>query len=134
MRARRWTSAVIALAFSAGLLAAGPAGALERLAYTPELAAEAARAGRPYVIHIHADWCSTCQAQLRIMERLADDPRFRDLLVIAVDYDRQTDIMRRYGASERSTIIAFFGALETGRIVAETRFEALTRFLLSAVE
>lgn len=36
-----------------------------------------------------------------------------------VNYDKQKDVMKRFGARERSTLIMFKGAKETGRIVFE---------------
>jgi thioredoxin 1 len=37
-----------------------------------------------------------------------------------VDYDRQKDLMKRFGVRDRSTLIMFKGAKEVGRLYSET--------------
>ena len=123
--------AVQALVLAVGVLAATSAGAFERLAFT-NAALNWAREQVSYVVFIHADWCTTCQAQDRVLERLADDPRLANLRIVVVDYDTQTHVMRFFNVSERSTFIAFNGEAEVARISGVTDREALERFLLAA--
>ncbi len=134
MRAKTWLAAVLVAIFGALLLGASAAGAMERLVYTNDSIAAVRASNEPYVIFIHAIWCTTCQAQDRVLEQLADDPRFANLKIVVVDYDNQTHIMRLFAASERTTLIAFRGTSEMGRVVAETNFERLRTFLLSAMQ
>lgn len=44
----------------------------------------------------------------------------RDMQVFRIDYDTQKPLWRRFGATQQSTLIAFRGRRETGRIAHET--------------
>ena len=55
-----------------------------------------------------------------LTDSLAGKPEYKDVLVLKLDYDGQKDDMRSLGAQNRSTLIAFKGAEETGRSVADT--------------
>ena len=131
-RSLRTVAGVILAA--AALLFSSQAGAFERLAYT-NATLEWARAGEgPYVVFVHADWCTTCRAQDRALEQLADDPRFFNLRIVVVDYDTQTHIMRFFNTPERSTFVAFRGTTETLRMSGVTSVEGVEAFLLRAME
>ena len=41
--------------------------------------------------------------------------------VLAIDFDTQKDVMRSFGATSRSTLIAFKGKTEVGRLVGDTK-------------
>lgn len=41
-------------------------------------------------------------------------------MIFRVDYDSQKDVMRRFKATDRSTLIVFKGSTETGRLHAVT--------------
>ena len=131
MRVRPFRLAVQALVLGIGLVAATGAGAFERLAFT-NAALTWAREQGTYIVFIHADWCTTCQAQDRVLERLADDPRLANLRIVVVDYDTQTHIMRFFNAPDRSTFIVFNGETEVRRISGVTDLEAIQQLLLAA--
>lgn len=131
MRVRPFRLAVQAFVLGIGLLAATSAGAFERLAFT-NAALTWAREQGTYIVFIHADWCTTCQAQDRVLERLADDPRLANLRIVVVDYDTQTHIMRFFNAPDRSTFIVFNGETEVRRISGVTDLEAIQQLLLAA--
>jgi thioredoxin 1 len=46
-----------------------------------------------------------------------------------VDYDRQKDLMKRFGARDRSTLILFKGNHEAGRLEWETSPKAIQALL-----
>lgn len=54
------------------------------------------------------------------MNSLYKQPRYAAVTHIRVDYDTQKDVMRRFGASDRSTLIMFRGKKEVGRLFGET--------------
>ena len=91
---------------------------------------EAAQAaGKPILIDIRADWCSTCARQKPIISQLSGKPKFKDLVVFEVDYDRQKSIVRALGARYQSTLIAFRGTTEVGRSVGDTRVAGIEALL-----
>ena len=107
-------AALVAPAFAAAARAATGAD------YTPAAFAAAQAAGKPILVHINASWCPTCAAQRPILSRLEARPECRDLQVFKVDFDTQKAAVRAFGARMQSTIIAFHGRTETGRLVGET--------------
>ena len=70
--------------------------AWERVPYSAEAVAEAQTSSVPFIIHVHAVWCSTCQAQDNVLAQLDSDPRFADLLIIRVHYDSKKHVMRLF--------------------------------------
>lgn len=134
MRAKAFVSAIRSVVFGAAVLAAGSAMAFERTPYTNALVAEARETGRPYVVFVHAVWCTTCQAQDRVLETLIDDPRFANLLIMTVDYDTKRNLMMLFNVPDRSIMVAFNGTTELGRLVYDTSAEGITAFLQFAVD
>ena len=115
-------------------LAAGGASAIEFRSYTPDAFAAAQEAGLSIVVDVHATWCPTCQAQRRIMEQLATDPRFDDVVVFTIDYDTEKAYMRMHRVSQRSTLIAFLGMVEYGRLYADTSYAGIEALFASILE
>jgi len=75
---------------------------------------------RPIVVDITATWCPTCAAQKPIIESLAADPAYAEMVIFDVDFDDQKDVVRDLGAQMQSTLIAYVGQAETGRSVGDT--------------
>lgn len=89
-----------------------------------DAAFEAAQAaGRPILVEVSAPWCPICRAQKPILAKLAADPRFKDLVILDIDFDSRKDVLRRFEARSQSTLIAFKGTREVGRSVGETQPE-----------
>ena len=109
-------SALVALVFAASL----PVGAAERLAYDTTAFADAQKAGKSIVVHVHAPWCPTCKAQKPIIEKLAAAPEFKDMVIFELDFDTGGEALKTLGVRSQSTLIAFKGATETGRSVGDT--------------
>lgn len=99
-----------------------------------QAAFEAAQAGgKPILIEVTAPWCPTCKAQKPILSDLTGRPDFADMVVLAVDFDSQKDVLRGLGATMQSTLIVFRGDRETGRSVGETDAAAIETLLRSAL-
>lgn len=114
---KRLAAATIAVCMT---MAAGMAQAIEVKPFEAASFEAAKSAGKSVVVDVTASWCSTCQAQKRIIGELAKKPEFADVLVLQVDVDTQKDEMRSLGAQNRSTLIAFSGDKETKRTVGDT--------------
>ncbi len=109
-------AALVALVFVTSL----PARAAERLAYDTAAFADAQKAGKSIVVHVHAPWCPTCKAQKPILEKLAAAPEFKDVVIFELDFDTGGEALKTLGVRSQSTLIAFKGATETGRSVGDT--------------
>ena len=77
------------------------------------------QSGQPVLIAIHADWCSTCRTQERVLQELLPQPEFKRIKMLRMDFDRQKESVRSFGVEYQSTLIAFKNGHEVGRITAE---------------
>ena len=121
------------LALAAGvalsLAAAGPAPAAEVKPFTTAAFDAAKAAGKPILIDVSAPWCPTCKAQHPILTNLEAQPKFKDLVVLDVDFDSQKDVLRTLGVRLQSTLIAFKGPQEMARSTGETARAPIARLL-----
>ena len=123
---------------AAGILAAVMLGSLPAIAadWKPFTQAEfsaAQKDGKPILVDVFAPWCPTCRAQKPILEELTAKPEFKDLVVLVVDFDRQTDDVRALKAQQQSTLIVYKGAAEIARTVGETNPGNIEALLKSAL-
>ncbi len=76
--------------------------------------------GKPVLVDAFAPWCPTCRAQAPTIEKLATDPAYKDLIILKLDYDSQAAEKKALGITKQSTLIAYKGNREVGRIVGIT--------------
>lgn len=117
-----------ALSLAAALLP-DVAAAAETQPFTPAAFDAAKAAGKPILIDVTAPWCPTCKAQRPILSGLEADGKFKDLVVLDVDFDSQKDVLRQFGVRMQSTLIAFKGPHETARSTGDTAPGALAKLL-----
>ncbi|MCX7347874.1 MAG: thioredoxin family protein [Alphaproteobacteria bacterium] len=121
------------LTASALLLFLAPVRAGEIAPFSQQSFEAAQAAGRPILIEITAPWCPTCKVQAPIIEELASRDSLKDLLVLRVDFDTQTDTVRSLGANSQSTLIVFRGRNEVSRSIGETDPKAIEAQISMAV-
>lgn len=92
----------------------------------------AQRAGRPILVDAYADWCPVCRLQAITLDKIERDKNFDNLVILRIDYDHQDEAKRRLGVNHQSTLIAFHGAQETGRLVGVIDGDAITTLAKSA--
>ena len=119
MTRRRTLIALLALA----PMAFAQAQAGEMKPYSQEAFDAAQKAGKPILVEVSAPWCPICKTQKPILAKLSADPRFKDLQIFDIDFDSQKDLLRKLDVRMQSTLIAYKGAVETGRSVGETQPE-----------
>jgi thioredoxin 1 len=105
----------------------------EKMDYTPATFDAAQKAGKSILVEIHATWCPTCKAQAPILSELEKDQKFKNLLVIHVDFDSQKDAVKRFGARMQSTLISFRHGQETARSVGDTNRDSIAALLGKAI-
>ncbi len=124
---------VLGLAMLPMLALAVPAFAFEAKPFTDAALTAAQATGKPVLVEIHADWCPTCRAQTATLKKLAEDPRFKDVIVLRVDFDSQKDVVRKLQARSQSTLIVFKGTAERGRVVGDAAQASLDALLSKAL-
>lgn len=111
--------------------AASLAVALDIQPYSPETLAAKQKSGEAVALHFHADWCPTCRAQDKVFNGWKGDATVPGTLLV-VDYDKERELKRQLGVRTQSTVIAYKGAKESGRLAGETDPKALRAVLDSA--
>lgn len=109
------------LSATALLAAMPPAGAVDRVPFDRAAFDAAVAAGGPVLVDVNAPWCTTCRAQGKALTRLFKASGYKGYRVFVVDYDTEKDVMRSFGATQRSTLIVYGGGQERGRLVGDTR-------------
>ena len=97
--------------------------------FSAEAFKAAQASGSPILVEIHADWCPTCKAQKPILEKLTADPKFKNLVVLRVDFDDMKPVVQQFGAQKQSTLIVFKGSAEQGRSVGDTKQASIAALL-----
>lgn len=129
MLSRRSFSALFGLAPLALPVLPSAARAASSDLYTQAAFEVAQKAGKPTIVHFWAGWCSTCKAQERVLGTLSPEAKYRDLVILSVNIDTQTDVMKAFGVRDRSVILAFKGGKEIDRAIGITSKTAIESFL-----
>ncbi len=95
--------------FSAAVSAAGFA------AYSAQSFDQALKSGAPVVVHVHADWCPTCRAQMPTLQSMSGDKQYDKVVFVRVNFDKDRDFLTNYKVSSQSTILVFKGGKEVAR-------------------
>jgi len=117
------------------VVAAAPAAAAAAAVRPFDQAAfnEAQKAGKPILVWVHAPWCPVCREQAKTIARVTAGPAYRDMQVFRIDYDTQTSLWQKFGATMQSTVIAYHGRRETARIAHETDDAKVAAVIRSAI-
>lgn len=102
--------------------------------YTPQEFDTLTRAGKPVLVDINAAWCPTCKAQKPVLERLMDQPEYRDVTMLKVDFDKDRAAVKRFKATVQATLVAFKGTAEVGRLVGNTQPADLENLIKKTVK
>jgi thiol-disulfide isomerase/thioredoxin len=118
---------------AAATLVPAVAFAAEEQPFTRQAFQAAQSKGQSILVEIHASWCPTCQAQRPILAKLFADPKFKNLAVFRVDFDKQKDEVRNFKARVQSTLITFKGNEEIARSVGDTNPDSIADLLSLAL-
>src|SRR5437868_5692611 len=104
---------VAALLAAVALLLTSPiSSAGEPHPYDPSVFKAAQASGKPILVEIHADWCTECKVQNRILNKLSDRAPYNSVVRLRVDYDKQKDLVKEFKAKMQSTLVVFKGEKE----------------------
>ena len=85
----------------------------------------------PVLIDVYAPWCTVCARQQPLIESAAKDPANKDLIIFKLDFDKQKAEQRQFRVTKQSTLIAFDGKRETGRLLGSTDAKSIASLLAS---
>lgn len=89
--------------------------------------------GKPVVLDISATWCPTCKAQKPIIDGLMKQPAYKDVTLMAIDFDSAKPTLKKYKVTMQSTLVAFKGDREVGRSTGDTTPEGLEGLIKKTV-
>jgi thioredoxin 1 len=125
---------VAAAAFVAVSQVAQVAEAFEAKKFDDSAFKAAQAAGSEILVHVTAPWCPTCVSQHKTLSEIGKKPEFAKLAVFDVDFDTQANVWKGLKATSQSTLIAFKGATETGRLVGATKADAIEALLQTTMK
>jgi thioredoxin 1 len=109
-----------------------PLPALARSSFSDAVFKSAAASGKPVLIEFHADWCPTCRAQEKVVNKLVGQTDFKNVVVLRVLFDKEKDVLKRFRVRQQSTLILFRDGKEVARAVGETSAEGIADLLKKA--
>ncbi len=98
----------------------GSASAQNFAKYEAESFRKLVASGAPLVVHVHADWCPVCRAQLPVMERVLKGAPYKNVRAVRVNFDRDKAFLADYKVVRQSTILIFKGGKEIARLSYDT--------------
>jgi thioredoxin 1 len=114
MNRRSFTA--LALAACAMPLSLGRAMAMPFAEYQAGSFVKLLATGNAIVVHVHADWCSVCRAQMPVMDRVLAGTSYENVRAVRVNFDREKAFLTDYKVVRQSTIIVFKGGKEIARL------------------
>jgi len=72
--------------------------------------------GNAVVVHVHAEWCAVCKAQLPVMTKILAQPAYKNVRAVRVNFDKEQQFLADYRVPRQSTIIVFKGGKEIARM------------------
>lgn len=122
----------VGLLLASLLMFAGFAQALEIKPYSSESLTQLQTTGKPVAVHFHADWCSTCRVQERVLKELQGDPELEGVTLLVANYDEERGLRQAMNVRAQSVIVVFRGEDETARLGGQTRRDDIRSALITA--
>jgi len=89
--------------------------------------------GKAVVVDVSATWCPTCKEQKPIIDGLMKNSAYKDVTLMAIDFDADKPLLRKFKVTTQSTLVAFKGEREVGRSVGDTSPEGLEGLIKKTV-
>ncbi len=106
----------VALTVAALVAISQPAAAAEFKPFDRATFEAAQKAGRPILVEVNAWWCPVCASQSKTIKATVVAPAYAKLLVLRINYDKQKSDWQAFAVQKQSTLIAFKGGREVGRL------------------
>lgn len=101
--------------------------------FTKEAFDNLLKSGKPTLVEVHADWCSTCKRQAPITNALLKLEPYKQISSLTVDFDKQKDVLKTLLVSKQSTLIVFKNGKEVGRSLGDTSQDSIENLLKKAI-
>lgn len=101
--------------------------------YQPDGFVKLLASGNPVIVHVHADWCSVCRAQMPVMDRVLAGHAYKNVRAVRVNFDREKRFLADYKVVRQSTIIVFKGGKEIARLSYDSDPQRIEQTLARAI-
>lgn len=108
------------------------ASALTVTPYSPEAVSQALSEKKAIAFDFYADWCPTCKAQAKSIEKLKSSPKL-DVTLFIVDFDKNVALRKQLKVAAQSTIVVFKEGKESARLIGQTEVEQIKSVLQTAL-
>lgn len=95
--------------------------------------ADIEKQGKSAVISVHADWCSTCKSQDKVLAVFMKELEYKNVAFYQIDYDTQKDLLKTLKVRTQSTIIVYKNGKEVARATGDTKEAALSKLTRQAI-
>lgn len=85
-----------------------------QIAYSMENLQAAQESGERFLVAIHKDGCPVCAKQKAVLGKIQMDPAYKNLKVLIVNFDTDTQAVKKYRAG-MSSLLLFDGKKELAR-------------------
>lgn len=130
---RRAFMFLAAAAATASFFAANKALAKAFAAYQAESFKKLLASGGPVVVHVHAEWCPVCHAQIPVMTRVLAQPAYRNVQAVRVNFDKDKMFLTDFKVVRQSTIVIYKGGKEIARLSYDTDEQRIEQTLERAI-
>lgn len=120
--------ATLALSLFATLAMAG-----EMSPYTQAKFDKLSAEGKPVIVAVKAEWCTTCKAQKPIVSELMNAKAYKNVSLLIIDFDAEKPLVQKFNVAMQSTLIAFKGGKEVDRSVGDTTHEGIEALIKKAI-
>ena len=86
------------------------------------------------VLDFYADWCPTCKVQAQSLKKLDEQGELKNLTIFKVDFDNEEALKKSLNVNAQSTLVTFYGNIETGRSTGITNEKDLNAFLTKSLK
>jgi thioredoxin 1 len=130
---RRSFNALVLAALATPFAVPIPALARDFAAYRPDSFPKLLGAGGSLIVHVHADWCAVCRAQMPIINQALAAPAYANVKTVRVNFDKDKQFLTDYKVVRQATIMAFKGGKEVARLTYDTNEENIRKTLAAAL-
>ena len=102
--------------------------------YTKEAFEAAQKRNEKIILDFFADWCPTCQVQARSLKSLEAQGELKNITIFKVDFDKEEELKKALHVNAQSTLVTYYGSIETGRSTGITNEKGLNEFLTKSLK
>jgi hypothetical protein len=85
------------------------------MAYSSANFEKAQATEKPFLVAFHKKGCPICTSQKQALNKIYADPMYKDLEVLVVDYDHDTENLKKFNVGMQGTLILYKGKNELSR-------------------